>query len=256
MPVKAMPATSEPSGTGRLVALHGFTQTHHHWHHCASLIAERCGASSVSYVDLPGHGLSGSDRSDIVETARVLPALAGPGTYIGYSMGGRVALLAAGNDTDGVIERLVLIGATAGLATPSEREDRQRLDAERADHLLAVGLDVFLDEWLSAPLFATLPPDPAGLALRKRNDPAGLAHSLRHHGTGSQPSLWGQLDQVQVPTLVIAGARDAKFTDIGQRLVDELPNGQFVSIPDAGHAAHSERPEAVADVISQWRNDR
>ena len=192
---------------------------------------------------------------DIVETARMLPTLAGPGTYVGYSMGGRVALLAAANDADGVIERLVLIGATAGLATPSEREDRQRLDAERADHLLAVGLDVFLDEWLSAPLFATLPPDPAGLALRKRNDPAGLAHSLRHHGTGSQPSLWGQLDQVLVPTLVIAGARDAKFTDIGQRLVDELPNGQFVSIPDAGHAAHSERPEAVADVISQWRND-
>jgi 2-succinyl-6-hydroxy-2,4-cyclohexadiene-1-carboxylate synthase len=247
-----MPARSEPSGAGRGIFLHGFTQTHHHWHRCGSLIAERCGFASSSYVDLPGHGLSTADRSDIVATARALPSLAGPGTYVGYSMGGRVALLAAAGDTAGLVERLVLIGATAGLPTEDEREERRRLDGERADRLLDLGVEAFLDEWLAAPLFATLAPDPSGRERRARNDPDGLAHSLRHHGTGSQPSLWDQLGEIEVPTLVIAGALDPKFIGIGQRMVDGLPNAQFVSIAGAGHAAHSERPEAVADAVAAW----
>lgn len=254
-----MPARSDPGcadATDRLVFLHGFTQTHHHWHRCAHLIADRLSSSPVlTFVDLPGHGLSGSDRSDIRSGASQLAALAGRGTYVGYSMGGRTALLAA-LEPGSRVERLVLIGATAGIADADERLDRQRLDEQRAERLELIGLDRFLDEWLAAPMFAGLPADRRGLDHRRRNTVAGLAHSLRTWGTGRQDSLWERLDQIRLPVLVVVGELDTKFTELGQRLVDRLPDATLAAISGAGHAAHTERPDATADVVAAWLDSR
>ena len=94
----------------RLVFLHGFTQTHHHWHACARLIAQRLGDDpALAFFDMPGHGLS-RDALTIEEAAPRLPALGGRGTYIGYSMGARHALSAACSGAS-EIERLVRLGA-------------------------------------------------------------------------------------------------------------------------------------------------
>lgn len=236
----------------RYVFLHGFTQTHHHWHRPAAAIAAAVGGRpTLAFVDLPGHGLAGDDRAGIGESAGSLAALGGGGTWVGYSMGGRFALHAA-LAPGASIERLVLIGATAGLEDPAERAARVADDEARAADLERDGLDAFLRRWLAAPLFATLAPDPAGLEHRRRNTVAGLAHSLRTAGTGTQESLWGRLDQITVPTLVLAGELDTKFTALGRRLADALPQGEFASVPGAGHAAHSEQPAAVARLVADW----
>jgi 2-succinyl-6-hydroxy-2,4-cyclohexadiene-1-carboxylate synthase len=166
-------------------------------------------------------------------------------------MGGRTALhvaLAAGNR----VERLVLIGATPGLADPAERAARREADERRADHLLDVGVDAFLDEWLSAPLFAHLPRDEAAREHRRGNTVAGLAHSLRTAGTGVQAPLWDRLSEIEIPVLVLAGELDDKFTGIGRRMADQLPDATFATVPSAGHAAHSEQPEAVAGLVADW----
>ena len=106
--------------TDRLVFLHGFTQTHHHWHPIAlDLAATIDPAPALAFVDLPGHGLSAHDRTTVAD-AGLVAALAGPGTYVGYSMGGRFALAAALDRPD-LVERLVLIGATAGIDDDAER---------------------------------------------------------------------------------------------------------------------------------------
>lgn len=235
----------------RLAFLHGFTQTHHHWHRVAHQVADRVGGSAIVLPDLPGHGLSSTDDRGIDDTAVALASSVGPATYVGYSMGGRVALHAALLD-DSPVERLVLIGATPGVADDAERAERRRLDDERAAHIEQIGVDAFLDEWLAAPMFATLPPDADGLILRRRNTAAGLAHSLRTAGTGVQRSLWDELHRITVPVLVIAGALDTKFTDIGRRMTVALPDATFASIDGAGHAAHSERPDDVAATITRW----
>ena len=235
----------------RLVFLHGFTQTHHHWHRLAHAVADRIGDAAVILPDLPGHGLSANDDRTIDQTAAALAEAIGPATYVGYSMGGRVALHTAllGRSP---VERLVLIGATAGIADDDERADRRRLDDERADHIERVGVERFLDEWLAAPLFATLPPDPDGLAHRRRNTAAGLAHSLRTAGTGVQRSRWDDLGRITAPTLVIAGGLDTKFTAIGRRLTEAIPGATFAAIDGAGHAAHLERPDQVTTTIATW----
>ncbi|MFW2333625.1 alpha/beta fold hydrolase [Ilumatobacter sp.] len=249
--------SARPDGrySDRLVFLHGFTQTHHHWHRVALALGDRSGrATTLAFVDLPGHGLSTHDRTGIAPAAIAAAGLGGAGTYIGYSMGGRVALLAALARPD-LVERLVLIGATAGIDDEHDRATRRASDDDRATRVEHVGVGRFLDEWLAAEMFADLPADHDGLAHRQRNTAAGLAHSLRTGGTGRQPSVWGRLHEIEVPALVLAGANDTKFVDLGERLAEGLPHADFVTIADAGHAAHVESPRATVDVIAGWLAD-
>lgn len=243
--------------TDRLVFLHGFTQTHHHWHRVALALADAVGRSeqhprpTLAFVDLPGHGLSDEDHSTIEDAAARLALLAGAGTYVGYSMGARFALLAAAAGA-AAIERLVLLGGTPGIEDDAERRDRADADAERADSIERDGVAAFLDGWIAVPMFAGLPPDADGLDHRLRNSAVGLAHSLRTSGTGNQPSLWHRLDLIEIPVLVIAGELDPKFTEIGTRMAERLPRGSFASIAGGGHAAHTEQPELVTAVIGDW----
>lgn len=236
----------------RLIFLHGFTQTHHHWHTCARLIGERLGDDpTLAFIDMPGHGLSSADRLAIEEAVPRLVALGGRGTYIGYSMGARHALSAACAGAPG-IERLVLVGGTAGLADPAERAARVADDEAKARHLEQIGTAAFVDEWLTQPMFAGLDVDVRDRNHRVRNSAAGLAASLRLAGTGAQEPVWDVLGSITMPVLVLAGERDAKFTDIGLRMASAIPNAKFAAIRNAGHAAHAEQPEVTAALIADW----
>lgn len=234
-----------------LVFLHGFTQTHHHWHACAFRIGAALDNPTLAFVDLPGHGLSDDDDTPIDAAAGPLADLAGSGAYIGYSMGGRFALHVALARPDAV-ERLVLIGATPGIEGTDDRAERRRLDDARADRVEAVGVPAFIDEWLSQPLFGSFPSERAGVAARLRNTAGGLASSLRTAGTGVQRSLWDDLPSIEIPVLVLAGELDTKFSEIGHQIAALLPHGTFRAIPGAGHAAHGEQPEATAKLIADW----
>jgi 2-succinyl-6-hydroxy-2,4-cyclohexadiene-1-carboxylate synthase len=240
----------------RFVFLHGFTQTHHHWHAVAHLLATGADpTATLAFVDLPGHGLAADDDRGGIDTIGArLVELAGAGTYVGYSMGGRIALVAA-TTGDPRIERLVLVGATPGIDDRDERAERRRLDGERAEHLETVGIDGFLDEWLTMPMFARLPPDADGLTHRRSNTVAGLAHSLRSYGTGAQTPLWDALRSIEIPVLVLDGEHDTTFADIGAHAARLLPRATFATVPDAGHAAHTERPTATAALITSWLAD-
>ncbi|HUF97294.1 MAG TPA: alpha/beta fold hydrolase [Ilumatobacter sp.] len=238
----------------RLVFLHGFTQTHHHWHGPAHAIAQQLpGQHTLSFVDLPGHGLAADDRTKLTSAGEALAGLGGEGLWVGYSMGARFALHAS-LAPDNQIDRLVLIGATPGIEGAAERAERQQLDESRAAAIERDGIEGFVDAWLAMPMFARLPPDERDLTHRRRNDAAGLASSLRLAGTGSQVPLWERLGEIDIPVLVLAGALDPKFVAIGQRMATHLPNGTFVAIADAAHAAHTEQPGAVAAAIRSWAN--
>ncbi len=249
-----MPATSDCPH--RLVFLHGFTQTHHHWHDGADriargLVAHGCARPSLAFVDLPGHGTAAADTTPIAEAGGPLADLAGPGVYVGYSMGGRFALHAALARPEAVTA-MVLLGATPGIVDADERAERRRSDAALADRIETIGVDRFLSEWMALPLFAGLPDHPAGFEHRRRNTAAGLASSLRTAGTGAQEPLWERLGEIGVPVLALAGGRDEKFTAIAQEMCERLPSATFATVAEAGHAAHAERPGETADAIAVW----
>ena len=234
-----------------VVLAHGFTQTARSWDVLVPLLAERLPTASFSAVDLPGHGTATRLRRDLWRSADHLARTGGPGTFVGYSMGGRVALHAALR-FPGVVRRLVLIGATAGIMDRAEREARRLADQALADSIMRRSLPNFLDDWLSLPLFAGLTEETDQRADRLRNTRAGLASSLRLCGTGTQEPLWDRLGEIGCPTLVLAGEDDPKFTELGRRLADSIPSAELVVVAGSGHSVHLEAPVATADTIGAF----
>jgi 2-succinyl-6-hydroxy-2,4-cyclohexadiene-1-carboxylate synthase len=224
-------------GVRELVLLHGFTQTGRSW---APVVAALQGRYRCFAPDLPGHGDADARRPATFDavTAYLAALHLERFTLCGYSMGGRLALDFAVRHPERV-ERLVLVGASPGIADAAERAARARADAELADRIEAIGLEAFVDEWGAQPRLAGQPRGVAELARedRLRNTAGGLAAALRGMGTGAMAPLWDRLPEA---TWVV-GEHDAKF-----RALAPDP----VVIPGAGHAAHLEAPDAVASVIA------
>lgn len=204
--------------------------------------------------DLPGHGQMSERRPvSLAATLAYLRALVDePQVLAGYSLGGRVALHAALARPERV-RRLVLVGASPGLADAGEREQRRRADAVLADRIEAIGVEAFAAEWGRLPLWDGQPERvrDAADADRLRNTPAGLADALRGLGTGALPSLWDRLGELAMPVALVVGERDEKFRTIAERMAERLPDARVEVIPGAGHAAQLERPDLVAAAIAR-----
>ena len=235
----------------RFVLAHGFTQTARSWSVIERLLAQRRPAAEVVAVDLPGHGTASDVDGDLWSSAERLVTIGGAATYVGYSMGGRVALHAALAHPD-TVARLVLIGATAGIDDEDERRARRAADGRLATRIEEIGVAAFVDEWLQNPLFAGLDDDTARRDDRLRNTATGLASSLRETGTGTQTPLWDALGELRTPVLLLVGEHDAKFTAIAERMRDALPDSSMRVIAGAGHSVHLEQPEATVEAILAW----
>jgi 2-succinyl-6-hydroxy-2,4-cyclohexadiene-1-carboxylate synthase len=228
------------------VWLHGFTQTRDSAHRFRSSLT---GTYEVLTLDLPGHGENASISASLDGTADLLADVlpAEPFVLGGYSMGARVALHFALRHRER-LTHLVVLSATAGIRDEAQRHSRRDQDNVLADRIDLIGAEAFLDEWLARPMFASLPRDPRERAARS-SDSMGLSDSLRRAGTGTQAWLGDALASLDVPTLVVAGAKDTKFVGEARFLHETLPNAATASVADAGHAAHLERPDAFAQLL-------
>jgi 2-succinyl-6-hydroxy-2,4-cyclohexadiene-1-carboxylate synthase len=231
------------------VLAHGFTQTARCW---GPVAADLAVDHELVAVDLPGHGGAAAVAADLWAAADQLAVTGGRATYLGYSLGARLCLHLAVARPE-LVERLVLVGGTAGIDQPDQRAQRRAADEVLARRVEAVGVARFVDEWLAGPLFATLSEAAACRPQRLANTPAGLASSLRLAGTGTQEPLWGRLGHLEVPVLVVAGADDLRFRALGERLADAIgPSAEVAWIPAAGHSAHLERPAAFLAALRPW----
>jgi len=175
---------------------------------------------------------------------------------IGYSFGGRLALAALAAEPE-AYRAAVLIGATAGLSDAAARTRRLVEDRVRAEVLRHLGTKRFLESWQRRPLLATqerIAPVARERMARARelHSAGGLAAALRGAGTGSMPSLWGRLEDVSTPVLLVSGAEDPKFCAIARDLAASLPSARCVTIEGAGHCAHLENPEASARAVLEF----
>jgi len=234
-----------------LVLLHGFTQTGESWQPVRHALAGRY--RSVA-PDLPGHGGFAERRpASFPACDAYLRAVTDvPFTLAGYSMGGRIALHAA-LSFGPAVTRLVLVGASPGLADPAERTARRAADDALADRIEAIGIEAFVAEWSAQPLFADLPRGIADAADadRLRNSPAGLAAALRGLGTGVMPPLWDRLGELAIPVDLVVGERDDKFRAIAERMAELLPEPRLHVVPGAGHAVQLEAPDAIVELLSR-----
>ncbi len=243
-----------------VVLLHGFTGSGESMSGLVSSSTNR-----IIIPDLIGHGLSPAPdelsvyrMNEMVEQLHQLiqEKLNEPAVLCGYSMGARLALSYAFKHAE-EISGLVLIGGTPGIEDQEEAIERAGKDAQLASWIENAGISAFVDYWERIPLFASQfhLPDVAKRSVRRirlAQRSHGIANSLRMASTGLMRSMWRDLEELQISTLLITGAYDEKFTGIAQQMERALPSGRHVTIPNAGHAAHIENPEVVKSYIEEF----
>ena len=172
---------------------------------------------------------------------------------LGYSMGGRLALHAA-LDEPGRFAGVGTIGTSAGIEDPVAREERRRADENLAGWMESRPIEEVVRHWEGLPVFAT---QGAGLVDAQRpgrlsHDPRALSRLLRSGGQGSLEPVWRRLPELGTPLLAIAGERDPRYADAARRMAAAAPGGEAAVVAGAGHAAHLERPDAVADLVEAF----
>jgi pimeloyl-[acyl-carrier protein] methyl ester esterase len=224
-------------------------------------LAKHC---RVTTLDLPGHGRSAlnSDRGMINEdislslsalTDSVAALCPGPAIWLGWSLGGLVALNAALLQPSKVAQ-LVLVGATPKFvqapdwphAMPVETfaEFAQGLARDyRATLLRFLSLQAgnsdsarALLKTLRTEMFIHGDPQPEALA-------AGLAIL-------EQTDLRANLEKIRVPALVVHGSHDRLAPPAaGAYLAAQLPHAHYHCLEGAGHAPFLSHAAQFADAV-------
>ncbi|RLQ98301.1 2-succinyl-6-hydroxy-2,4-cyclohexadiene-1-carboxylate synthase [Falsibacillus albus] len=248
-----------------IVLLHGFTGDGTTWSETVRHISHH---HKVILIDIIGHGKSDAptnlERYDIQCAAEDLAEILNnlnikKADFLGYSMGGRLALTFAILFPTRV-NRLILESSTPGIKSEMERSERRQKDSALARRILDEGMVAFVDYWEDIPLFSSqkrLPEEVQKNIRMQRlgNSPIGLSNSLLGMGTGSQPSWWERLNAIELPVLITAGGLDRKFCLIGKDMQDHLKNAQYKEIPHCGHAIHVEDPQKFGTIIEEFLNN-
>ena len=211
------------------------------WRGVQEVLDESC---DVIALDVP-------ERESFVSTAIAVGTEGGRGMYAGYSMGGRIALRLALERPD-VVQALVLVSSTAGVADESERAARVASDEALARTVERDGVEPFLENWLAQPLFATVPPDAPGLRERHALSGRYLAHCLRVLGAAAMEPMWDRLGELEMPVALVTGRADAKYEKLALTMLEQLPEGTPHVQLDGGHAVPLEQPAALGRFIASF----
>lgn len=246
----------------QIIALHGFTGCGEDF----SGFAKLCPAvEKWDCPNLPGHGpepqLNCSPEAKLHFIQSRASAYMSQASYrrpilLGYSMGARAALLHACRYPD-LWDALILISPNPGIEAASERAKRRLVDEKLACRIERAGVDAFIEFWQNTPMIRSqrMIRDnwrTAMQVLRRQHTAAGLAASLRQFGQGCCPNLWPELPRLSLPTLLICGAMDKKYSELAARMSEVLPNCSQHTIAAVGHMPHLEAPAASAAIINRF----
>lgn len=208
-----------------VVFLHGFLGAAEDW--LPVMAALQAAGRRCMAIDLPAHAdsaVSGfgvphppdaySAEAVVAAVAQLLKQLCPvPCDLVGYSLGGRLALLLAARYPH-LVARCAVIGASPGLRKGPARAQRAAADDALAAGLLRLGRRDFVEHWYSQPMWASLRGHPCFAAVRARRQRgredegvedravAALAAALSGLSVGRQPSLWDDLPRLSAPLLV------------------------------------------------------
>jgi 2-succinyl-6-hydroxy-2,4-cyclohexadiene-1-carboxylate synthase len=168
-------------------------------------------------------------------------------------MGGRLALHVAVRLPERT-RSLLTIGAHAGLDEDA-RAKRRLADEALAERIARDGVESFVQQWESLPMFAGIKrrgPDFAAWlhGLRMGNQASGLAASLMGMGAGAMEPLWDELESIHLPCTFVAGEDDVPFMHAAARLRKTVDRSRIRSVPESGHSVQFEQPDATASILA------
>lgn len=252
---------AEESPLPVLVMLHGFMGSSGVFARFAGELSRFC---NPVMIDLLGHGSTdapaGPERYTLGEQLEDLKELLlsrhfTPCYLLGYSMGGRLALRLALSYPE-LLSGLILESTTFGIEDMDELRERRKLDNERARNIIN-DFRSFVSEWNKQPLLRSINPEDADLfemneQLQRNQKPVGIANSLIGFGTATMESVKSRLPELKVPTMLIAGQMDKKYTDIALEMHSLIPNNRPKIHSEAGHRVHLDQPDWYLSCIREF----
>ena len=231
-------------GSGPPILLsHGYSATAQMW---AGQLEVLSAAHQVITWDMRGHGLSDSpeDRAAYSEEATVADMVAildacGVERAIigGLSLGGYMSLAFHSRHPDRT-RALLLFDTGPGYRNDEARTGWNTYAARMADTFDTRGLEALGRS--------------AEVRVSTHRSAEGLANAARGMLAQADATVISSLPSVAVPTLVLVGARDEPFLGATDYMAAKIPGAVKVVIPDAGHAANIDQPEAFNRAVVEF----
>jgi len=249
-PVDGTPIAYEVSGDGApLLLVHGSGLSKGSWRGLGYLRdLER--DFTVVMLDLRGHGRSGTPHDPAAyamerhrgDVEAVLDATGlSPAHYVGYSFGARVGLSIAAHEPS----RLRTLTTIGGSWAPMNGNIGATFTPEWHEALTTGGMPDFIARWEQS---MGRPLDPGTRLAFSQDDPEALAAFFTAAETGGGLTAQ-QLDDVTVPTLLIAGTRDEARHRESQDAARRMPAAAFFELVGQDHASSLQPVDQVTDLL-------
>jgi len=260
--VKLKDVTLQVEDVGRgipVVFVHGFPLNRTMWNAQWKSLQEDC---RTIVPDLRGFGGSTVTPGTVTmeqmadDLAAMLDAMSitEPIVFCGLSMGGYVAWQFVQRHRKR-LQGLILCDTRAAADSPEAAEGRRKT----ADQVVRLGAQS-IAEAMQPKLFGetTMKERPEVVkAVREMilsTNVEGIAAAQR--GMAQRPDVSGQLEEIDVPTLVICGEED-RISPVKEmaEIAEKIPIARFVVVPDSGHMTPMEVPEVVNEAIRNFLKD-
>jgi esterase len=174
---------------------------------------------------------------------------------VGHSLGAVTACVLAARLPERVRRCVMEDGGPADHTRPSSLESPTIVfdSSEQALAALAQSLPRGVPDWVPASRFRE--GDDGRLTWR-----SDIAGRVRWSAAGGEPfisGLWPSVEAMRCPTLVVRGAESPLFKlEYAERMTAVNPMIRLVTIPDAGHLVHCERPDRFLEAVVRFLDEQ
>jgi pimeloyl-ACP methyl ester carboxylesterase len=234
----------EVAGDGPAILLtHGYASSARMWE---GQVAAFRDTHTVITWDMRGHAESDSpddpaaysEAHTVADMAAILDACGAERAVIGgLSLGGYMSLAFNVAHPERV-RALMLFDTGPGYRNPKGREGWNATAEKRAEAFETRGLEAAGRG--------------AEVRLSVHRSAQGLALAARGMLAQFDSRIIESLETIAVPTLVLVGANDEPFLGATDYMAAKIPGARKVVIPDAGHAANIDQPEAFNAAVRDF----